>query len=823
MTTKAPEQNRFRFPRAFMSASRDELTVELTVKDKQGNAATLPDDLHGHVFIMSFAGTVAAKRVENCEKATVVLPGADGMTALFDGDGMVYRIDFHTSSDDQSPAPGKAGLKSRLIKTPAFFADKITHDSEDYKFLRFTDFGIIRLSLLLGICHQINTAFQPFKFAGDRSMRLLATNDVNRPYEIDPCTLKITAPVGLNQDWESLPLPFESPFPFLVSSAHPCFDAQAHGGELFSINVLKSLENLVNIARFDPIIDWLENHAGVGSPSQFRDEVFLVRWNQKQGVKLWPVKYNGKSIKIVQSTHMIGITEHYVILADTAMKTEQTERIILLISQILDRVLNRLQKIVDDRRAERRNAVRSRLASVGRFIRHGVSVVTAPIRNLLPHRTETEDDSRIRRAIESLRELRERRIEALQGGLRSIIDRLLDYLINRLIRRLRKEFVRQQDYNTPLYIIHRDQLDDSNATQINAQKVVVEAPFVHFLTDYSETPEGKIVLTAPLTYALDPAEYINEEDSCYFRSYDISDLTGMVPAGVDISVPALVVIDPNSGQTDLTYEMYSLPKEEALKYTFFIGLYAYRDNMPLHQLDDIYWVAGGAWPELLTEFIYNLYKNYATDAGHQPQEPAERVKNQIGDGVPMMISHMHIDRSQLSKQNPQPLSIQNHYIFDPTFDPQCPPNCMVFAIQFVPRVGSTAADDGYLVCTVVHSDHYCSTSDYSATPDWSENSEIWIFDTKELSAGPKYKLSHPQINFGMTLHSTWLETLEPAPDQEYSVRDDYQPSVDKLIKRLGIPDSPDDPGAVVQRLFDQVYEEFETYRTGKDKTPKAGG
>ncbi len=819
MTIKAPDQNRPRFPRAFMSASRDELTIELTVKDGQGNVATLPDDLQGHVFMMSFAGTVAAQRVDSCKQANVVLPGADGMTALFDGDGMVYRIDFHTSSEDQSPAPGKAGLKSRLLKTPAFFADQITHSTDDYKFLRFTDFGIIRMSLLLGICHQINTAFQPFKFEGDRSVRLLATNDINRPYEIDPCTLKITAPAGLNQDWQALPLPFASPFPFLVSSAHPCFDPHAHGGELFSINVLKSLENLINIAEFDPIIDWLEKHSGGSSPSQLRDEVFLVRWDQAQATRLWAVKYKGKSIKIRQSTHMLGMTEHYVILADTAMKTEQTERIILLISQLLDRVLNRLKKIVAERRAKRKNFVRSLLTSLWQGLKTGVNRVIAPIRSVLPQKTATDDKSRTERIIASLIALRERRNDAIQGVLKDILEKLLELLSNRLIQRLRTKFVRQQDYNTALYIIRRDQLDDPTATQVEAQKVVVEAPFVHFLTDYSETSDGKIVITAPLTYALDPAEYINREDSCYFRSYDIGDLTGMVPAGVDISVPALIVIDPSDPDdqpTDATYQMYPLSKADAIKYTFYIGLYAYRDAMPLRQLDDIYWVAGGAWPELLTRFIYDLYKDYAEDAGHQPQEDAERIKQQIETGVPMMISHMHIDRSQLSAANPQPLSIQSHYVFDPAFDPNCPENCMVFAMQFVPRAGSTAADDGYLVCTVVHSNHYCSTSSYSADPNWSDNSEIWIFDAKEVSDGPKYKLSHPQINFGMTLHSTWLETLESSPNRDYSVRDDYQPLVRSLVNRVEVPDSPDDPGVLVQQLFDQVYEQFEAYRTGSD-------
>ena len=59
--------------------------------------------------------------------------------------------------------------------------------------------------------------------------------------------------------------------------------------------------------------------------------------------------------------------------------------------------------------------------------------------------------------------------------------------------------------------------------------------------------------------------------------------------------------------------------------------------------------------------------------------------------------------------------------------------------------------------------------------------EFWIFDALDLKQGPLYRLSHPKLNIGLTIHSTWLSTLERPPERtDYSVRKDYGEIVTKL-------------------------------------------
>ena len=252
------------FPQAVFSCSREEyygqdqehLPLELTVKDPQGNLTTLPDDLTGHLFIIAPVGTVDSPPVDANYSKNVVLPGADGWTPLFNGDGMIYRIDFHQTPSLNSPndteanspmqsVPGKAWLTTRMVKPPAYYADELTHpENSDYRYFNFWNLGLARFSFPLGIGNQLNTALVPVQFPKEPHPRLLATNDASRPFEIDPYTLKTLAPIGLNRDWTSLADVF--PFRPLITTAHPCFDPNS--GEMYIINVNKSLRNFFNFS-----------------------------------------------------------------------------------------------------------------------------------------------------------------------------------------------------------------------------------------------------------------------------------------------------------------------------------------------------------------------------------------------------------------------------------------------------------------------------------------------------------------------------------------------------------------------------------------------
>lgn len=98
------------------------------------------------------------------------------------------------------------------------------------------------------------------------------------------------------------------------------------------------------------------------------------------------------------------------------------------------------------------------------------------------------------------------------------------------------------------------------------------------------------------------------------------------------------------------------------------------------------------------------------------------------------------------------MDIADHYEF--------PSGYTVNSPQFVPRKdGEDSSTDGYIVCAVL----------------FKNSNEFWIFDAKNLKQGPKCKLRHPSLNFGYTLHATWLPNIGTRQaSYNIPVRQDYQ-------------------------------------------------
>ncbi|MGL5808187.1 MAG: carotenoid oxygenase family protein, partial [Xenococcaceae cyanobacterium] len=79
--------------------------------------------------------------------------------------------------------------------------------------------------------------------------------------------------------------------------------------------------------------------------------------------------------------------------------------------------------------------------------------------------------------------------------------------------------------------------------------------------------------------------------------------------------------------------------------------------------------------------------------------------------------------------------------------------------------------------------------------------EIWIFDAQNLQQGALYKLSHPKLNFGFTVHTTWLkEAVSPSP-RKYNIREDYDYLIDG---------QPPELRERIRQLFEEeIYPNFE--------------
>jgi len=774
------------FPKAILSTSREEycegghrppleLSVKVLADDGSYQPGELPEDLYGHVFIVGPVGAFDSPTVSP-DTPHIVRPSRNGWTSLFNGDGKIYRIDFHQTPDPSQgeaglqTAPGKAWLAARIAKPPCYYVDRALYQSwsgegeDPYKHLRSSRFhtlGLARFSLLFGSRNYLNTALLAMPFPNGQE-RLLVTWDVGRPYEVDPYSLKLIAPVGANDRWEPLvtlgPLvggivPKTWPFPPRMSSAHPMFDPKT--GEVFSVNVLKTLSTLIwpqrlflyNAERISglfsrppfkqilmailwllsPILDPLLRLIGLEGG---RDDLYLMRWDGCGAVDRWRVTYKGKPITIRQSTHQMGITEKYAIISDSSFKINLEDFLPKIGTQI----------------GIPKNAL------TGFWSLPGIKQAIAQV------------------------------------------ERWLKKLIQKAETILRKYLSYPQLDETDVYIVSRADLK-ADTEVVSARRVKIPRATPHFIEDYCN-PQGKdIVLHAALMNASDPAEFVRSIDNSVYKhdrsaTREVREIAGMVCNPMDLNRIGYHYIDGALNNT-----IRSQP--EAVgddKLTWSVALYAYRDDRPTERFENVYWCSWGFWPNLFTDFIYQMYKDSKfRDASVQT------IKESIGKmGIAANLFRVCIDYPSLEGQTPKMSIHPDRYYFPPGYFGNSP--------QFVPRKNSTGSTVGYIVCLVIHSDNLLSDSNDSQSRE-SDNTEIWIFDAENLSQGPKYKLSHPQLNIGITVHSTWLSAIAPPPPSGYNIREDYRawlqdPGLDRHPRATKIK-------AELETLFEnEVYPHF---------------
>jgi carotenoid cleavage dioxygenase-like enzyme len=780
-----------RFPQTVVVVSREEFIepIQLNVRDAEGNATTLPNDLQGHYFLVAPVGSPNSAKVAPDQEAVWV--SKDGWTALYNGDGMVYRLSFGT---------GDASLKTRLMKPPCYYADLATangQNSKQYQGLGFANVGISRASLnSLGIRNQLNTAFVPFQLKDDETERLLVTWDVGRPYEIDPETLETLTPVGMNQDWSDLlPTPQVLPFKNLMGSAHPVFDP--HTEELFTVNIGKSfatmfafsrslktrladnkiaVESIVKnsvlakglqrilISLYSGVLGILNLISLVGAKLLpvlnflfgSYDFVHLMGWDGRQ-VKIKPGrKWNivlpgNRPLKIDQTVHQMGITKNYIVFVETSFKFS------------LENTLPFQQN--------------SLVTSFKIFLMDFFNYPQYPYTKLYIVKRSDLTSS-------------ETGSNQLSGGI-----------------------FQKQSEKLPAVI---------------AQEVELDPEFSHYTVDYEDT-DGQIVLYASHLAGTDIAEYIriyersayDDRDRDYLQDQDIFDdpeltarlhrLAGNIVSPMDISRVGRWVIDGTTGaiidrqqfpdecdRQELNRQLaahHADPQNCAIDPKYLLpwstAFYVCPDHRPTNKHTDIFWNSWGCWPDTLTHRAVEAYESYPGRL-----VDLKNVVNLTYEGVPSCLFHLQI-RTNAEGKTKIELNPDNYYQFHN--------RSLGTSAQFVPRPDAEDQTDGYIVCVVLTSDEFLSQSDRDDNdPEWSQNSEIWIFDARKLQQGPLYKLSHPKLNIGFSFHTTWMsEAKSPSRSLDYDVRADYEYLVQDVIA------NQPELGDKIRQLFDrEVYPNF---------------
>ncbi|XHX79075.1 MAG: carotenoid oxygenase family protein [Stenomitos frigidus ULC029] len=595
-------------------------------------------------------------------------------------------------------SPQTVTVTSKLAKTPCYYADVATYGHPRYARYGFQDFGLLRFSTTLGLRDEVDIAFLPFRAQGDTHDRLMVTYDAGRPYEIDTTTLEIKTPIGANDEWQPF-LPNSYPFPPVLCTAHPAYDPFTN--EVFLVNFGRSLTNLLEGARF-----------------------------------FYDLEAVPQEIELV----LDAIAD----LLHTPLLKAMTEFSYQLWQQVIGWLGGTLDAIVPD------FTYLVQWDGVGQLRRWKL---------VLPDGSPV----RIEQTMHQLCVTQDYVVlmdTPLKIGPEQILNNPLPNSpeAERLMRRIA---TRPQLPDTPLYVVRRADLQETDEAEptVIARPTLMPLETVHFATDY-DNPNGQITLHAAHLCATDLAEWVRQYDTSKFNAPEPSPLwlAGMLANGqMDIGRVGRYTLDGESGQIVESKVVYDTRRHWG------IGFYTLSDRLPSgaprRTVDTIYWQSLGFWTELLTEFIYDLYKTYP----HRAVALTDLLNFQ---------DDSHDRPSCLFRVDTATMETVDVY--------EAPVGYCLSSPQFVPRQnGTDDSTDGYLVCTA-----------FGQT-----TKEIWVLNAADLSQGPLCKLSHPDLNFGFSIHAAWLPAIAPrTATYHIPIQQDYQ-------SRLTQPD--------IQQLFaESVYPHF---------------
>jgi hypothetical protein len=315
-----------------------------------------------------------------------------------------------------------------------------------------------------------------------------------------------------------------------------------------------------------------------------------------------------------------------------------------------------------------------------------------------------------------------------------------------LERLLRALVTRPQIPNTVLWIVPRAALRPGGGPVV-AQRVEVPLECDHFLADFAD--DGRhVMLHLAHAPATDLSEWVRAFDLSFFEQGQPApaDLNGMLAVGaMDVNRLGRYLVDAKDGHV-LDAQVIADDRT-----TWAIALFAGRGlgwaDAPPDHLRQVYWCTEGFFPELLTQFIWDLYRDYP----HR-LTPLDEIRAMGSDGGrPSCVIRLDLEA----------MKIADSY--------EMPDGGMASSLQFVPRPGLAGDTEGWIVGAVFT----------------QERVEIWVWDAGNLAKGPVCKLWHPDLVFGFSIHSAWLDRIgRRTSSYDVRVRDDLGPRVPSWAKEF---------------------------------------
>lgn len=696
--------------RSLVSSTRESLNLTLQLK-----SGKVPEDMYGYVFINTPNGTVNSA-LPYPKTNPDGSPNQEYSSPILGGAGYIFKFDL--------TEPGVIKLQSSLLKPPSFYADEATkYGTSFHRILGFKNMGIARLSFVLGAAELVGTAVIPVKFKKDDHVKLLATADLGRAYEFDADDLTITKPIGKLKDYvAATPAIVPWIFKLIQGTAHPTFDPITK--ELFTVNYTKSVKTLLQASGLLPILQSNPNLI-----ERLIEEV-IGELEEKQKESNEEINFE-KFIKDLENKIALEIKESWFWklmkkIISWFKKETILEDIVYLLCFTDTKTHNRW-RVVDEK---------------------GQNITIWQCM----HQTSISKDY----------------ILLIDGAFKLSLDVLINNpfpnneKINSFLRQLT---TKPQLANTPLYIIKRADLVVGKDTVV-AKKLDLKPEFIHFTANYPNDNNLITIYTASNAAAC-LAEWVRYYDKLFPDTPIEQGTEGVLCVGsMDVGRVGKVVIDAENAtikEEKMVFKTGNLDSTDGIgPHTWLAGFYTFRDfisaEVPTTAIKNIYWQFGALEKRRLTQFIFNLYKDYPNRI-----VPAEDVKKYSEQGVPLQIARLNTDNMEL----------EDYY--------QYPDNYTLGAIQFVPRktpnLNLDPSMDGYLFTTMINGiEEEDNEVNYLR--------EVWIFDASNLKQGPVCVLTHPEFDFGFTLHPVWVPDIHKGTSEKNKDEEDHTQEYKSLIDKL---------------------------------------
>ncbi|WP_019498717.1 carotenoid oxygenase family protein [Pseudanabaena sp. PCC 6802] len=318
---------------------------------------------------------------------------------------------------------------------------------------------------------------------------------------------------------------------------------------------------------------------------------------------------------------------------------------------------------------------------------------------------------------------------------------------------------------TQFYIVNRKDLDTipggsventEDLPTLEVTPITLPKEVSHYAVDY-QNPDGQILIQVAHNNNWDATEWITEFETSNPNKPLRTDLKGINAGTMDLGSLAKYTIDAKTGAVNRVGNLVV----DRDKNTWSPSVYTHRElcrdraTESSQTVKNIFWMSWGFSWEIIPGRVYEAYKQ-----GNNRTLPIEQMPS---DDKPMSLVRLDTTTMQIADYFEFPFG---HFVRSP---------------QFIPSSELCPADrdisvHGYVVCLVL-----------GDSPEGKPKDEYWVFHAYDLKGKPIYRLSHEELQLGLTIHSTWIPNLqrdkyseaERQQLREDSVRRDYEELVDR--------------------------------------------